>query len=67
MHVIESLLSNIQGANTFTRYKDKNVSPEEHLAHIKRVEDDLFGNETDVTDHLSQGTGIIVPGNTTIQ
>jgi len=65
-HIIESMNHAIGQAGTFTRYKDKNVSPEEHLMHIKKIEDDLFGNESEVTDHLAAGTGIVVPGNDTI-
>lgn len=65
-HVIESLMSKIEGSNTFTRYKDKNVPPEERLAEIQKVEDQLFGNESNVTDHLAAGTGIVIPGNDTI-
>jgi hypothetical protein len=61
VHVIESLLGAINKANTHTRYKDKNVSREEHLAHLKKVEDDLFGNETEMTDNLHIGAGITVP------
>ena len=47
--------------DTFTRYKDKNVSKEEREAELKRVEDELFGNETDVGDHLAYGSGVVVP------
>lgn len=65
-HVVESLFSAIDKAGTFTKYKDKNISPEERLAEIKKVEDQLFGNETDVGDHLAYKTGVVVPGNTTI-
>jgi hypothetical protein len=65
-HVIESLMSKIQGANTFTRYKDKNVSPEERKIALEKVENELFGNETDLTDNLHSGSAIVVPGNDTI-
>lgn len=61
-HVIESILSMVDKAGTFTRYKDKNVSPEEHMAEITRVEDELFGNETNMADDLHTGAGIVVPG-----
>jgi len=65
-HVIESLFHAIDRAGSFIKYKDKNVSPEEHLAHIQKVEDELFGNETPVGDALAHGSGIVVPGNDTI-
>lgn len=59
-HVIESIYSMMDKANTHTRYKDKNITPEEKLAHLKKVENELFGNETDVTDALAYGTGVTV-------
>lgn len=62
-HVIESILEVTNKGIHFTKYKDKNVSPEERLAELKRVEDQLFGNETDLTDNLHYGSGIVVPGN----
>ncbi len=65
-HVIESMFSAIDKANTFTKYKDKNVSVEERAAELKRVEDQLFGNETNMTDDLHSGSGIVVPENITI-
>ena len=65
-HVIESLFSAIDKAGTFTKYKDKNISVEERAAELKKVEDQLFGNETEVGDHLAYGTGVVVPGNETI-
>ena len=57
-HVIESMFAAIGRAGTFTKYKDKNVSPEERLAAIKKVEDELFGNETNMTDDLHTGAGV---------
>jgi hypothetical protein len=60
-HVIESMYESIGRAGTFTRYKDKNVSVEERAAELKKVEDQLFGNETVVGDHLAYGTGVTVP------
>ena len=60
--VIESMYAAMGKANTFARYKDKNISKEEHLAHIEKVEQDLFGNETAVGDALAYKTGIVVPG-----
>jgi hypothetical protein len=65
-HVIECIFSAIDKAGTFTKYKDKNISPEERLVEIKKVEDQLFGNETDLTDNLHYGSGIVVPGNETL-
>ena len=58
VYIIDSLRVRMGMQNTFTRYKDKNESPEERLAKIKKVEDDLFGNETNMTDDLHSGSGV---------
>jgi hypothetical protein len=65
-YVIESMYQAIGKKDTFTKYKDKNISEEERLIELKRVEDLLFGNETIVGDHLAYKTGVTVPGNETI-
>ncbi len=57
-HVIESMYAAIGRKDTFTKYKDKNISAEEKAAELKKVEDQLFGNETIVGDHLAYGTGV---------
>ena len=62
-HVIESMFSAMGRSNTFVKYKDNSTSPEERALELKRVEDQLFGNETDIGDHLAYKTGIVVPGN----
>jgi len=61
-HVIEAMFSVINQAGSFKKYKDENESPEVRAAHLKKVEDELFGNETEVGDHLAYGTGVVVPG-----
>lgn len=61
--VIESMYNSIGRKDTFVKYKDKNISPEERALELKKVEDDLFGNETEVGDHLHYGTGVVVPEN----
>lgn len=60
--VIESMYTAIGKKDTFARYKDKNVSEEERLAHIKKIEVELFGNETDITDALAYGSGVSLAG-----
>jgi len=65
-HVIESMFQAIGRAGTFAKYKDKNVSPEERMIELKKVEDELFGMRREVGDHLAYGTGVVVPGNDTI-
>src|ERR1700685_2819175 len=43
--VIESMYEAMGRKDSFVRYKDKNVSREERLEHIQKVEEELFGNE----------------------
>lgn len=59
-HVIESMFQSIGKKDTFVKYKDKNTTVEERRAELKRVEDQLFGNESSVTDALAYGTGVTV-------
>jgi hypothetical protein len=56
--IIESMYSRIAGANSFAKYKDENATKEGRLAEIEKVERELFGNETEVGDHLAYGTGV---------
>lgn len=67
MHVIESLLSVIDKAGSFKKYKDPTFSPEYRAAELKKVYDQLWGNESDVADHLSYKTGVVVPENMEIR
>lgn len=60
--VIESIFAKIDSAGSHVKYRDKNVSPEERAADIQKVQDELFGNETDTGDHLAYGTGIVSAG-----
>lgn len=43
------------------KYKE-DTSREAYLANLQKVENELFGNETDVGDALAYGDGIVVPG-----
>jgi hypothetical protein len=61
VHVIDSMRMAI-GRSGYARYKDPDVDPEYRAAMLQKVQDDLFGNETDVGDHLTYGTGVVVPG-----
>ena len=61
-HIIENILLNMAAKNYFAKYKDT-MSKEEYIAKIQKMEDELFGNETDVGDALAYGTGVVVPGN----
>jgi len=55
--IIESRLAAMNGSG-YPKYKDKNETEEEYEARIQRVQNDLFGNETDVTDALTYGYGV---------
>lgn len=57
-HVIESMYQAMGRKDTFTKYKDKNTSSEEREAELKKVTDQLFGNETNMTDDLHTGSGV---------
>lgn len=60
-YVIDSIMEKA-GVAGHVKYKDPLASPEERAANLQRVQDDLFGNETDTGDHLAYGTGVVVPG-----
>jgi len=57
--VIDSLHEKM-GYRGHVKYKDPNVSEEQRMANVQKVQDELFGNETDVGDHLAYGTGVTV-------
>ena len=61
--IIEAMFNAVYGRRVEVKYKD-DASKEQYLAHIQKVEEELFGNETEISDHLAYGTGVIVPGNT---
>ena len=56
--VIEAIY-NAMGKVGHVKYKDPNDSPEEQKLKLKAVEDELFGNETDLTDNLHYGSGVV--------
>jgi hypothetical protein len=41
----------------------KYVEPDEDEARIDRLQEELFGNESEVTDALAYKEGVVVPGN----
>ena len=61
--VIESIFAAMGKAGTHIKYKDKNETMEEKKIRIEKVEQELFGNETDVADALAYGSGVSVPSN----
>ena len=60
--IVENILMNMAVKNYYAKYKDT-MSKEQYLAELQKMEDELFGNETDLTDNLHYGSGIVVPGN----
>lgn len=69
--VLENL-RNCQEHNTGTvKYRDPESTPEEaaeaKLQRLKAIEEYLWGNETQVTDALTYGQGVVVPHNFTTQ
>lgn len=61
-HIIDNILNNMAVKSYYAKYKD-NMSKEQYLADLQKMEDELFGNETDVTDALTYGSAIVVPNN----
>ena len=64
--VIDSMYAKMGHRDGFAKYKETGLSHEERLAHIEKVERELFGNETPVGDALAYGSGVVVPGNDTV-
>lgn len=56
--VVEGRMEQMGKAGCFTKYKDKSVSKEEYMARIDKMQEELFGNESDVTDALHYGAGV---------
>jgi hypothetical protein len=56
--IIESMYEAMGKKGCFTKYKDTNISREEREAEIQKMQEQLFGNETDVTDALGYGYGV---------
>lgn len=58
--VLEQLNHNMEKSG-FTKYPDKNESKEEREQRLNDIQDELFGNETEVGDALAHKEGIVVP------
>lgn len=50
-----------QGKKGMRKYVDEDTTPESKQARIEQLKSDLFGNETDATDALAYGSGVVVP------
>lgn len=69
--IIENAEEAIRNKGIYTKYKDPESNPEEAKeVYEKRIQgliEELFGDETDTTDALAYGEGIVVPHNYTTQ
>lgn len=61
--IVNSLYAAL-GKKSLRNYIDENDTPEAKEARVKRLEEELFGNETKTTDALAHGTGISQSGPT---
>jgi hypothetical protein len=59
---IITLIYDAKGKKAFSTAK-YTEDPEAGDKELKRLEQNLFGNETDVTDSLAYGEGVVVPSN----
>jgi len=59
--IIDSLYAAL-GKQSMAKYVEK-TGPEEDEKRIKEIQQELFGNETEVSDALRYKEGIVVPGN----
>ena len=58
--VIDSLYA-AMGRTSLAKYKEDGLSQEEQDIKVKKLQEELFGNETDVGDALAHGSGVSVP------
>jgi hypothetical protein len=58
--ILETLRHNIEHAGETVRYKED--TEEEHAKRIASLQEELFGNETNIGDHLAHKTGISLTG-----
>ena len=61
--IIDTLHAAIYGDHSLAKYKDKGEDLEETKERIAKIQDELFGNETDTGDALAHGEAIVVPRN----
>jgi hypothetical protein len=60
--VCELIENNMRGSNTIAKYKEDNETKEQYEARIKKIEEDLFGNESSITDALAYQHGVSFAG-----
>jgi hypothetical protein len=62
--VIDAIHAAIYGDHSLAKYKDDNAgSLEETQQRVSKLQDELFGNETDTGDAMAHGEAIVVPRN----
>jgi hypothetical protein len=59
--IVDSLYAAL-GKQSMAKYVESK-GPEEDERRLKAIQEELFGNETEVSDALRYGEGIVVPGN----
>ncbi len=59
--IVVDVLYAALGKQSLRKYVE-DVSPEGKEEEIKKIQEELFGNETDVGDALAYKSGIVVPG-----
>jgi len=57
--IIETMLA-VKGKSSLKKYVDPDTSESREL-NIKKIHEELFGNETPATDALAHRTGVVVP------
>lgn len=56
--IIEIVLNNIAQAGNYVKYKETGLSEEEQREKIDKLQQELFGNESTITDALSLRQGV---------
>lgn len=50
-----------RGKKSLAKYKEEGLEPEAQAMRVQELQNELFGNETPVTDALAHGQGVVVP------
>jgi len=61
--IVIDVLYAAMGKKSLHKYVDPESTEEGREAKISGIQEELFGNETDVTDALAYKTGVVVPHN----
>ena len=61
--VVQTLYSQMGKKDTFKKYKDPEADPGFRLQQLEDIEEELFGNETEVGDSMAYKEAIVVPRN----